>query len=466
MLRPIQKLLLTLAAGGLVCSASAFSLLGPLDATFQVVRIGYNPLGFDIGGPMNLAEEYRWNLKIINYGFDPSFLNYFGSQGSNALAQAVAVLNNLPAFSKMSSNLTEFPTDVQRFNFEAQALRLIDLKTWALSALMEETGLAASERYVWCLRDRRDIGATTFYTVIKRNFDPVTLAPSSYVNGTLYTYGIVEFPSPPSPQPWADAVELRADPLAPAFTTVVSLLDDIFRPTSSGEFFPQPSRDEIGGLRYIYRKNNYNVEDLVPNSTGGSIGGGGSSPWTIVGTGGTNATNLVVSLALRPGIDKFQFKQVRYDSVLGFFTTVTNTYQDSYVTNFHLVTQSISRTLTTPDLIFAAGDPGLDAGGVPVLMFRTTAGPPSWTNNAALNTLAPAPFGPTAGPGVIQPTVIISFSKLGPWIQNATPNFLDELDFNTRGFVWASYDGTTNEPVLYPIGTSIQDLEAAVLGGP
>jgi hypothetical protein len=258
---------------------------------------------------------------------------------------------------------------------------------------------------------------------------------------------------------------LRADPLTPAFTTAVSLTDDLtFRIQNSGEFFAQPSQDEIGGLRYIYRKNNYNVEDLPIGSTGGIGGGGGGSPWAIVGgTGNTNTTNFV-SVALRPGVDKFLFKPVKYDSTLGFFTPVTNTYSDTYVTNSHLVTQSIRRALTTPDLLFAAGDLGTHNDGSPIIFSRTLAAPASWTNNAPLNTQAGG-FGPTAGPGVIQPQVVISFSKLGPWIQNVTPNFLDELNFNTVGFVWASYDGTTNEPVIYPIGTSIQDVEAAVLGG-
>ena len=73
------------------------------------------------------------------------------------------------------------------------------------------------------------------------------------------------------------------------------------------------------------------------------------------------------------------------------------------------------------------------------------------------------------GPGVINGPIVLSFNKLGPYFYNAGPfpggqTFLDQLS-SFPGFVWGSFDGTTNDPVVYPIGTSIQDLERRVLGG-
>src|SRR5262249_48087172 len=130
MLRYFQKMFLALAVAGAVHSAQAFSLLGPF-ATWQVGEIGYNTFGFDIGGPMNLGEEYRWNIRTVTYGFDESFLNYFGQQGADAINKAIAILNSLPAFSKMSTNLSEFPTDTRRVNYRASALGLQDLKSAA-----------------------------------------------------------------------------------------------------------------------------------------------------------------------------------------------------------------------------------------------------------------------------------------------------------------------------------------------
>ena len=42
------------------------------------------------------------------------------------------------------------------------------------------------------------------------------------------------------------------------------------------------------------------------------------------------------------------------------------------------------------------------------------------------------------------------------------PVFVDQAG-GILNFTWASYDGTTNAPVIYPIGTSIADLENEAL---
>src|SRR5690349_5399379 len=79
----------------------AFSLLGPVqpfpgNEAWQSAALGYNPLNTDIGAPKNLTEEYRWNVPVITYGFDPSFLNYFGNEGVAAIDAAFGILNSLP----------------------------------------------------------------------------------------------------------------------------------------------------------------------------------------------------------------------------------------------------------------------------------------------------------------------------------------------------------------------------------
>jgi len=42
------------------------------------------------------------------------------------------------------------------------------------------------------------------------------------------------------------------------------------------------------------------------------------------------------------------------------------------------------------------------------------------------------------------------------------PSFIDELSA-TPDFVWGSFDGTTNAPIVYPSGRSIVDMENQVL---
>ena len=155
---------------------------------------------------MNLGEEYRWNERTITYGFDKSFMDYFGQKGVVEVNKAMAILNGLPQFSSMSASLNEFPTDSKRINYQAYGVFLIDLKSSALQILVEEMGLASPERFVWCLRSRIVLpnGTQTNYTVIMRSFDPVNLYPSKYVNNVLYTYQVFDFPAPDS---FADAIQ-------------------------------------------------------------------------------------------------------------------------------------------------------------------------------------------------------------------------------------------------------------------
>ncbi|MCX8108646.1 MAG: hypothetical protein N3G20_07580, partial [Verrucomicrobiae bacterium] len=199
---------------------AAFSLLGPLPA-WQTTEIGYNIpfIVADIGGPMNLHEEYRWNIPLITYGFDESFLNYFGAKGVEEVEKAIKVFNDLPPFSQI--DLSKYPLDTRRVNYRASALSLLDLKSYVMGALLEVFGLAPAERYVWTLRSRTVINDIPYYVVIKRNFDPVTWEPSAYVNGTLYTYLI--FQTYTNPDVW-EAVEFEVDPSMPSVSSVSAMM--------------------------------------------------------------------------------------------------------------------------------------------------------------------------------------------------------------------------------------------------
>ena len=48
-------------------------------------------MGKDVGGPMDINAEYRWNVPVITYGFDQSFLDYFGTNGVIAATPASGV---------------------------------------------------------------------------------------------------------------------------------------------------------------------------------------------------------------------------------------------------------------------------------------------------------------------------------------------------------------------------------------
>lgn len=239
--------------------ASAFSLLGPFEAYQQQV-LTYQ-VGGDLGGPQNLGEEYRRNTPVIYYTFDQNFINYFGSNGIAAVDQAFEVMNGLTNVSDYSTDLNEFPMEAQRYNFRAQALSLTDIKSTTMNLIVEQMGLAEPDRYTWTLRER-SVGnggcpADVGYAVIKRNFEvsPTSvdqLQASSYVNGTLYSYQIRE--ACQNTPFLADAVEFPVDPLANTLTAIAA---GGFFP---GSFYTGLTRDDVAGLRYLLRTNNFNLE--------------------------------------------------------------------------------------------------------------------------------------------------------------------------------------------------------------
>lgn len=471
----------------------AFSLRGIRD-TWQSAALSYGVLASDLGGPMNLGEEYRLNVPLLTYGFDSTFLNYFGSNGVVAVDAAFAILNAIPHVSQMSSTLAEFPTQSKLQNFTAQTLGIQDMKSTVLGIMVAQMGLANPERFVWTLRDRQVFGTppVTNYLVIKRNFNPITLNPDSFVNGTLYTYDIREFINPT----YSDAVERPVDPQATTFSSVASV-DDLNGPSAglatalnAGEFFTGLTRDDMGGLRYLLRFNNFNVETispgvtLVPQSALGVFGPNGgastflfgpggiqfSSPW---GPSGTNVatnvivtTNTLVTTALRPGIGKVSFQKVLFDSLLYSTLSVTNIFTDTVITNSISTNQLVRRIQTVPDILFTAADLGqVVAAGVPTPILFTRSQIPNWTSFAGLNTVGGGAARP--GPGVINPgagaaaAITITFSTLGPYFNNSTPFSLSEVG---PGFVWGYIPNVTDQPIVFPDGTTVQDLENRVLG--
>jgi hypothetical protein len=203
-------------------------------------------------------------------------------------------------------------------------------------------------------------------------------------------------------------------------------------------------------------------------AVGANFTGSTGNPFDPVGSGGTGGgvTNIVVSTnafvnnALRAGMDKISFKPVEFDSLLGqTFTPVTNTFNDVMIESLSggskglsFRKQRVSRVTVLPDILFTASDLGPTA-----LMARTAAD--NWTNNDAINGV-----GTGGGPGVIDPNIVIDFNKLVPTLINDTPGTFPGATEDTGVAVplWGSYDGSTNAPSVYPIGTELQEIEQLV----
>lgn len=444
---PFTLLLATLSLACIADRASSFSLLGPLQNQangaadpWQGKPYGGRPggLGYslpgDIGGPMLIQESYRWNIPVITYGFDSEFVEYFGQAGVDEVEKAVAILNALPPASEMSATLEEFPLDTKRQNGRAESLNLLHLQSYALPLLLEQLGLAMSERFIWSLRARNASPTGTNYAVLNLNYDPITWQASHYVNGVLYNYRVWDNLGPRGEE-WASAVEwYQLDPLFQPYSSVAGSLGSrdlqsgdgpgtsAFHGLRAGQHFTGLTRDDVGGLRFLLSQENKRWEALLPGVTGV----------------GSNAARFV-NIALRPGVEKLTFQRQEFDSAIERFQPVTNVFHDIYFTNDVAVTQTLQRVVTTPDILFRVRDlggtvnHGVETFFVPTLYDRSSAA--GWKSHAELNG---RPNG--AGPGVVQPPVHITLNKQGRYAAAGGGQFAP---------LWAAFGDSAEPPVWF-----------------
>ena len=407
---------------GLLCAAPAaraFALLGPF-APWMTTNIGYrlpNQAPEEIGGPMDLGEEYRWNIPVVTYGFDPGFLDYFGQAGVDAVEQAIQVINDLPPASEMV--VTNYSLHAKRNNFTANAASLLDLKLATLQSLLERMGLASPQRYVWAIREWYPSSCLPCITtgIVLRNFDPFTQQPSTYVNAVWFDFFVYARTSDYS---LVELITSTADPFLGYSSSAVA--DGSY----SGDFYTGLTQDDAGGLHYLFSRTNINVESLDDSVT--AVGD----------------ANHFVRTAPRPGIEKLSFMRHPTDSA-GQFIAATNLFADVYFTNGLAVTQRVQRVVTRPDFLFVGKEQPLGLSPYDPyftdepMVLRT--GTTNWVNHSALNG---HPGGD--GPGVIRPPVHITFNTPGRYIAAAGGAMTGQW-FNFSN--WASFDGTTNAPVVF-----------------
>jgi hypothetical protein len=168
------------------------------------------------------------------------------------------------------------------------------------------------------------------------------------------------------------------------------------------------------------------------------------------------------NISLREGINKMQFVRRDYDSLLNrFWEPVTNTFTAVTVTNNATFIETIQRVVTAPDIVLSAADLAAPVGTYPPLnidmlvtslQFDTNGIPPGsgtyGPGNVAL-----------AGPGAT--TINLVFNKVGYLLVNQ-PGPGGQTNAFTS-FLWGSFDGTPNPPVIYPIGSSLTNFVGQIV---
>ncbi len=202
----------------------------------------------------NLGEEYRWNSPVVTYSYDESFLNYFGSNGVVAVEKAMGILNAIPPASSImttyppsssdGNNLWNYPTRPDRFHARAYNDRVLDIKSYALAELFGFMGLGNPEDSAFQVE---------FGVVALRNWDPVTYSPTKYVNGSLLSWVVLG----------GNALPFPIDVTKPV-RTLAGTSDNRNPRLAEGKYLVAPTRDDIGGYKYLYRKDNFNIEGLPP----------------------------------------------------------------------------------------------------------------------------------------------------------------------------------------------------------
>ena len=477
--------------------ANAFVLIGQMDANATAdpaTGVDFNYTD-DLGGPKDLKRFFRWNIPVLTYAFDASFMQYFGLEGREAVTEAFTAVNDFfsnedyDGVSALELTSHDFLENYNTawINQTAYNKQIIDIKSLTLGLLVNQLGLGNPHRYAFGIHSFsfNTVGTQINFNVRLRNFDPITERPSSYINNVNYSYrlvhdanttaGVFQLPS------FADMEEFTTDTSGNAWTAVAGIAD-AFYGNSAIYWTDLPSRfgfgvyydglnamgglhyprhaltyDDAGGLKYLYRTNNFVYEGLDPNvalilpanflpTFAIPVFPNGSARIFPDPTGlsgayiprrnagiipglpinsilPAQAPPALIDVALRGGIDKIQFQEQPFDSFLGITFTATNhTWIDTFVSTngqnvlglnnttpgaatfigvpqLRFFTQEIGRGVFQPDIIFVADELGVSPDGVPIGFNRTDNF--TWIDNYT-NNLGPVQLLTTnVGPGTI-----------------------------------------------------------------
>ena len=165
--------------------------------------------------------------------------------------------------------------------------------------------------------------------------------------------------------------------------------------------------------------------------------------------------------ALRQGIERVQFVRANFDSLVGqFFQPITNRYTMVMITNSQMKTEYYQRIITRPDILMTARDLADGPAGINFDL-PVQRSPIGFDTSQVLNGLR--------GPGTIVAPSTLTFSKVGSIFNNGPFQDLNSYLSSTvseltqlKALQWASFDGSTNLPILYPNGSSILNLASMI----
>lgn len=545
--------------------AHGFVMIGPMDparltATNAGPAIDLNYWD-DLGGPKEKKNFFRWNTPDLTYSFDASFIKYFGLEGRFAINEAFTVLNDFfhnDDYSGVSALDLAKHGFISNYNsswvnITAQNHQILDIKSLTLGLLINHLGLGNPHRYAYGIHDAQtnQAGTTINFRVRLRNYDPLTYKQTDKINNVRYSYRLIhDGTNTPAIgttgyiQPsFADMEEFTTDTSGNAWSTLASICDSFYgnsliywtdkpslfdfgvyydgKNAMGGKISPRHALtyDDAGGLKYLYRTNNFVYENLptnvvlvippqllpmtaipvFPGPTGrlwpDSLGGTqgfiprrnaaiipGLPTISVLPSQGPPA---FFDLAMRGGINKMQFYEQPFDSLLGIIFTATNqVWTDTFITtngqtvigldeenpgaalflgvpSVKFATQEVGRAIWQPDIIFVADDLGVSPDGVPIGWNRTDAS--LWMDNFT-NTLGPViTFETNVGPGVIVGPIQYTFTKIHEDFEVIWSGEASIVGGTTQYSLWGHIKGPgPNDIVMFPRDVRESIVEQAV----
>jgi hypothetical protein len=339
-------------------------------------------------------------------------------------------------------------------------------------------------------------------------FDPAGLPPSHLMLSTNYTTNFATFfqytfgnivTNTYATRSLAGTISLSLSnsPFATAGTpsTIVTNFTASFLPGIYGDFFILPTNlcgAQILSNAFSQVVGTTNLPTII--TPGGTNGTGSTNIISITFIPGnvTFFTNRVLiylpvtcpvdTVATRQGIERIQFVRRDYDSLINQqWDPLTNDYVLVELTNSAFVPRHMQRRVPRPDFLFSAADlvfnhsfsysntvDGATDSETVTTTGNLLADPFAYRTMVFNQNARPANL---AGPGTIEsppilPTIFV-LNKQAPIFLNgplgSTNLFLDETTASQL-VALGSFDGTTNAPVVYPNGTSIEELEGLLTG--
>jgi hypothetical protein len=231
-----------------------------------------------------------------------------------------------------------------------------------------------------------------------------------------------------------------------------------------GGYYLRITRDDMGGLAYLYDPKNEASEGLDSNVTAFASGISTYNPVVIASTNTTTTTTTTTGFTgLFGGVGKITFVKTPFESGVGstYYPRIYHYSMRLYTNNgLNNVVRTIgmTRTVTQPDIIFTAGD-----------LTSTTQSPPYQEtlvrSGAFITTGQPTGVGVNnVYPAVIAPELIVTLNNSGQVTYNDSA-FTDQDSNLGLGFIWGSFNGSTNAPIAFLGGgaAGLAELEAEVL---